>query len=509
MANNFSTDSRIIDFWQFENDLTAGKAGNDLTAGAGGVSYESGTPMEGAYSLKLVAASAQYAYRNDADLTTGFPLKNGDTVKKVSFAFWHKPVAINNTYYLVCKGKNQSGKRTIAIQQSNSGLIITIGWNSGNSWDTWTVAASGIFTAGQKYHIGFSLDGINKTASVRIWDDTAQAATTYTHTFTYEIYCASDQPFAVGELYGAGLSYLNGQIDELVVANDLLSADEFDDIRQGTFGGTEVTGTGVATQAAEAASAAGVHGVAGTASLIQVPGIAAVDGYGLVSGSGQIDESPAQAVASGVHGVSGQGSCNQTSAVVAAEGIFEIPGFYGIGQAIAGPSTAVGMGAHGVAGIAAVVEIAPVVVAEGNFISPVVGTAAIIQSPQIANGGGAHGVSGVVSVTRSIQMAAADGYCQVSGVGQAIETPGIIDAWGYQGFMATGVANIIQTPVRMIAYGTFYDPLRSRAKRYFESLPVSDLREKALIWIETEEIIDQNLREEALRWINGEINKAA
>lgn len=234
MANDFTADSRIIDVWRFENNLNAEKAGNDLT-GSGSPAYESGAPLEGAYSLDLESTSLQYASRADADLSAGFPLKSGDAVKKITVAFWIKPESVTSLAFLVAKWG--SGTRSFAVDKNSADLRVSIGYNSGASGETWTVV-SGLCVAGRKYHIGVALDGVAKTCTVRVWDDTAGTATTYTHNFVQDIYIGA-APFLVGTY---GTNYYDGLIDEVVVADDLLSVAEIDAIRTGDFGPFAYTG---------------------------------------------------------------------------------------------------------------------------------------------------------------------------------------------------------------------------------------------------------------------------
>lgn len=235
IGNNFADDARIIEVWRFENNLTAGKAGNDLTAAAGGVGYESGSPLEGSYSLDLENGSNQWAYRNDADLSAGFPLKSGDTTKKVSWALWVKVESFSSSYrYLLNKYNTLGNLRSLGLNYFNSDLRIFWGYNSGASGLTW----SGIhtLTEGQIYHIGVAVDGVNQTALVRVWDATANQAYTYTKTDWGQELSVADTPFVVGNTGTFSTTYdWDGLIDEVVVANDLLSVAEFDSIRLGTF----------------------------------------------------------------------------------------------------------------------------------------------------------------------------------------------------------------------------------------------------------------------------------
>lgn len=259
MANNFADDARIIEFWRFENNLTAGKAGNDLTASAGGVAYKSGSPLEGSYSLDLESESNQWASRADANLSAGFPLKSGDTTKKISIAFWFKPEsAIAGDRYLVSKSGLSAGLGSLSVRINAGSLEIHWGYGGATSfeiYDTDVVLGTGI------YHVGVAVDGVAKTVLVRLYNSGADEATTFNHTFDNELYVGGSS-FIVGNegAFATGNDY-DGLIDEVVVANDVLTADEFDQIRQGTFvgGGSEpllLYGNGIARPAADTPASA-------------------------------------------------------------------------------------------------------------------------------------------------------------------------------------------------------------------------------------------------------------
>lgn len=231
MANNFADDARIIDFWRFENNLTAGKNGNDLTASAGGVAYESGAPLEGSYSLSLTRASAQYASRADADLSANFPLKDGDTDKKGMWFCRFKPTAVTSQYQLLLS-KASSTSRGLQVHLGYDNLVIWWGY-SGVSYHTWSIVDD-IFSAGGEYSIGIIFDGVNKTCTVRLYDHDTDTATTYEKTFVNEMQITTN-PFYVG-IAGGSTNYFGGLVDEVVAAIGDWTVGEIDQIRQGTFG---------------------------------------------------------------------------------------------------------------------------------------------------------------------------------------------------------------------------------------------------------------------------------
>lgn len=248
--NNFQDDSRIVDYWRFENNLLAGKAGNDLTAGHGTSGYndppeyDSGVRKEGDYSLYTRTGSPDYkdmsAGREDVDLSAGFPLKSGDAVKKFSWAFWVWPKNMAGGYLgPVSKYGPTTPLKTFIIQQDWTATGWMFNWATGVTAETWTFVSG--LSSQQWYHIGVAADGIAKTCTVRFWNDVTRVAATYTHTFTAELYIGSPAPAFMVVNRSNDAYCWPGKLDELVVANDLLSVAEFDLIRKGHFGITAPT----------------------------------------------------------------------------------------------------------------------------------------------------------------------------------------------------------------------------------------------------------------------------
>lgn len=427
MANVFSN-SRIIDFWRFENNLLAGKNGNDLT-GVGSPSYESGSPLEGAYSLDLESSSNQYVYRNDADLSAGFPFKSGDTTKKISLAFNIKTESQSgaSVNYLISKYKVSGNHRSIAVLLYNGYLYLTIGYNNGVSSESWQICA---ISNAVKYHIGFAYDGVAKTATARIYNYDTVTATTYQNNFTNEPSVFAD-PFVVGNRGDLDTAYdYDGLIDELIISDDLLSVDEFDQIRQGIFG-------------------AGFIGTAaGTASDI----IGAASGIVAIEGAGAGVLTPVEGTVEGHHtSFIGTGVGNLPVVTGAAEGV--VGAVHGTGAGIIPVVIGSTAGKVGFKGIAA------------GTLTPVIGSASGVLGvkgdgagalPSITGDAeGKVGFKGTASATLSAVQGQATGTVGVSGItGTATgQTPALIgDASGKVGFKGTAAG--IVSPVQGQSVGT-------------------------------------------------------
>jgi hypothetical protein len=227
MANDFSGDSTCKALWRFEPGelLADSKGGNTLVPISDPITsaaewYEG---FGAAYFDNDDLWSGQEV--TDANLDAGFPLKSGDTVKQISVALWIKPRVFMTTVGSSAFFCKSTYKRSLGVG-FRSGLIrFAFGYNSGSSVQNVEVATS--IALDSVYHIGFAVDGIAKTYLLRVYDQGADTATTYSGTFTNELHVDAEN-LRIG-------SGQDGIYDEYVIFNDLKTADDFDDIRSGSY----------------------------------------------------------------------------------------------------------------------------------------------------------------------------------------------------------------------------------------------------------------------------------
>lgn len=238
MANDFSTDGSCKALWRFESGaLTADSKGSNTLSNTGvAEATGAGTYKEGSCAADFETSENDYLSIADASLDAGFPLKNGDTVKKISVAFWCKPESSANYQYMFSKDDG-SAKMSFCINRkiTSGNLYISNGYNNGASNELWDNIIA--LTAGKWYHVGVAHDGVNKTCTVRVYDDTAGTAATYTHSWG-QVTNVEDAPLVLGtnSAYSTAYDY-DGILDEMAVFNRILTADEFDRIRAGTYTG--------------------------------------------------------------------------------------------------------------------------------------------------------------------------------------------------------------------------------------------------------------------------------
>ena len=236
--NNFAGDPNCKALWRFENGaLTVdSKDGNHLTTG--------GAPIadlvkfkEGAASVELQAIGADRYSITDALLGAGFPLKNGDAVKKISVTFWARFISVPSIgVYQFCFIKGTYGGN------DNSILIVVEGTAGGAMMELW-ISANGIaWTAyahasplviNRWYHVGVTYQDSDQVYRIRIWDDTAGAILGVDKTGV-----GINVHIDAGGLYISNSTIgqkLDANLDELVVFNDILGVGEIDAIRAGTY----------------------------------------------------------------------------------------------------------------------------------------------------------------------------------------------------------------------------------------------------------------------------------
>jgi len=232
MASDFSTDPRCQALWRFENGLNDSRGGNHLID-VNGVGFDPAEKKEGSYAGVFEKANSEYAYRADADLDPGFPFKNGDTARKISVCGWLRPWSYAYPGYIFAKFDTTGNRRSFALTRYGAYIRVYSGYNGGASSEYFE---TNLFMSNSEwYHLGVTFDGLNKAGTVRLFR--ANNGTTYSWPFTF-----NNEPYigtadvTVGSRHGGG-DFFNGHLDELVVFNDLISINEIDAIRSGTYTG--------------------------------------------------------------------------------------------------------------------------------------------------------------------------------------------------------------------------------------------------------------------------------
>lgn len=186
---------------------------------------------------------ARWGICTDAALDSGFPFKSGDTGKKISVCCWFKRDAndAEGQEWLWSKWlQNVANQKSVRGGLYTDNAILCVGYNAGASEEDHTLVYE--IKTGQWYHVGMTYNDSNRSYRIRLWDDTASTVQEATGTFDNNAYVGTAD-WVVGSYAPTDLYAWHGQIDELVVFNDILSAAEIDQIRGGTYTGP-ATGSG-------------------------------------------------------------------------------------------------------------------------------------------------------------------------------------------------------------------------------------------------------------------------
>ncbi len=238
-ANDFSSDPNCAGLWRMESGaLTTDSSGNGntLTASASPPTADTANYREGAASGDFELDNSQYLTIADASLSAGFPLKSGDTNKKITVCCWIKPESLpyaGSYRYIVSKYGATTNKRSFALTLYGSSVAVLVGYNAGSSFVS--IASTATVAVGKWYHIGAVLDDGNQEVGIRIYD--ADAGTiSFRWGNPGQAVAVADAAFRIGDRADGGFSF-DGLIDEVAVFNRALSFDEIDRIRAGTYTG--------------------------------------------------------------------------------------------------------------------------------------------------------------------------------------------------------------------------------------------------------------------------------
>lgn len=245
-ANDFSGDTNCVAVWNFEDGaLTTDSKGTNTLTNDGGES-DLVNFKQGSASVDLELSETDYLYINDADLDAGFPLKDGDTNKKISVCFWIKPESwpgISSQMSLFAK-YSTSGLRSFYINAYNDTgdmfVRLTIGYSEGNKGETVAEANVNIDTLDVWYHITVTFQDSDKSWRIRVWDED-EGEIGETTGYTTNNINVETAPVTIGTYANLAL-WFDGIIDELVVFNDILTTDEIDEIWAGTYGAAPAVG---------------------------------------------------------------------------------------------------------------------------------------------------------------------------------------------------------------------------------------------------------------------------
>lgn len=223
MPNDFSSDPTCKALWRFEPDALYDDSigGNNFVTNSG--SPASDTPgTEGSGCLGMHGGSVKI---DDANLDSDFPLKSSVN-GLFTLCFWWD--ANWGTYGILRKDNWPAG---IVVRPDIWGgnFRLVVKWGDNSNLDTF-YTLDWVFNTGYPYHIALRVDPTNRIFNWRCYDTFASTVRSNSFSPTRDLVIPNTQ-FQVG---GNDPSQ-NQQCDEMVVFDRLLSDDEIDQIRNGTY----------------------------------------------------------------------------------------------------------------------------------------------------------------------------------------------------------------------------------------------------------------------------------
>jgi len=243
--NDVSDDPNAVALYRFESGaLTVdSKDANDLTASASPPTENTTDFWEGACAADFELGSSQHYRRNNVGLSSNFPFKSGTTNKihTVLMAFRSESnLSVGENRYLICKADAGNGTVSWGLLWQNVGGVVRLayvhGYSGGGSWET-IVLFTFTPVLDRWYHLAFSYDDATKAWYAKIWDDITETAQENSGTTVNNI-ALTAAPFLIACIHSNTnpVFFWDGEIDEVLIFDKVLTENEIDRVRQGLYG---------------------------------------------------------------------------------------------------------------------------------------------------------------------------------------------------------------------------------------------------------------------------------
>ncbi len=254
IANNFSQDPNCKALWKFEpSDLFADSVGsNTLIPFNEALTPSSDTSLfkEGIGSAKFEKKFSTNHDRTgivDVNLDSGFPFKNGDSVKKISITMWIRLASDSdddNFFFTKTSSNTDTIDDFRASANKSTGVEFRI-ITSGTPTSSATFSHGSALVIQRWYHMTITYDGITGAYRISVWDSSTEALLAADATGTASLFGSATSTNALSIGNGAapvGTKSFTGNIDEMAIFNDILTSDESTAIRGGTYIPNVLTG---------------------------------------------------------------------------------------------------------------------------------------------------------------------------------------------------------------------------------------------------------------------------
>jgi hypothetical protein len=229
-TGNFYNDPCCKARLRFENGafINDSQGKNALTA-VNAPTVDTSNFKEGAASAALARSSLQYFTIPDVDLSNNFPFKSTGNNQVGTYCCWVR-FNTGGTINQGIMGKLRVPGSCGMFFYNN---LFYLEWNNG--WQSTSIAA----TTGEWYHVTCRMDGPNIYSDITVYRASDQQSFFYSKGDWGALpLCYAG--FCVGSFNDPSVNCLDGNIDEALVFNRLLTNDEIGAVREGTFGGASV-----------------------------------------------------------------------------------------------------------------------------------------------------------------------------------------------------------------------------------------------------------------------------
>jgi len=231
--------------WKLEpSALTTDSRSTNTLTNINTVTEDTTNEIEGTGCGNFEYDNDEYLIRADADLTSGFPLKSGNTNKAVTFCGWARieSFTADGAIAIVTKyGGGTDNKRSFNLHINNTTHFarLYLGYNNGDSLET-KAHATELSTDTWYLICGSYAGDSTKTWAIRVrsstggivGSDATDAATLDANGLNVE-----DAPFVIGAAAASGsyADHFDGQLDDISVFSSALTADHVTSISKGVY----------------------------------------------------------------------------------------------------------------------------------------------------------------------------------------------------------------------------------------------------------------------------------
>jgi len=229
--NDFSGDANAVALYSLNDGaLTTDTLGTNTLTNNNTVTNNTSEYMEGDASGDFEFDEGEYMSCADADLDADFPLEDDNATLDLSITAWIKFESLVDYSYVWGKYADAAGDRSLGLFMTSNDTLCLI------TSDNAEYQCHGTpMVIDRWYHVAVTKQ--EYAYRIRIYDNTAEAmhGTDRTGVFTNAM-VNSDAAWQIGSRGAA--RYFDGEIDEVVVFKDILTVQEIDQIRNGSYGRT-------------------------------------------------------------------------------------------------------------------------------------------------------------------------------------------------------------------------------------------------------------------------------